>query len=159
KAPAAVRNGKISVVGAIALAAMIFVAYLPALNAGYIWDDQDYVVQNSNLVRPDGLRRISFEPQRSVQYYPLVHPARRIECHYGHLFQRGYHGVNVLLHGLNAILLWILLAQLAVPGAWFIAAVFGLHPVQVESVAWITEIKNLLSGAFFFLSILAYLQF
>ncbi len=153
------RTAKIGIPWILALAVMIVVAYLPALQAGYLWDDQDYVVGNTNLVRPDGLQRIWFEPHKTVQYYPLVHTALWLEYRLWQLRPYGYHLVNVLLHAANAILLWMVLLRLAVPGAWLIAAIFGLHPLQVESVAWITEIKNLLSAFFYLLSVGAYLRF
>jgi tetratricopeptide (TPR) repeat protein len=154
-----VRQAGLLLPGSLAILVMVLVAYLPALHAGYLWDDEDYVVHNSNLARPDGLRRIWFEPQHTVQYYPMVHTVLRAEYSLWRLRPSGYHLVNVLLHALNSILLWRILRRLAVPGAWLVACIFGLHPVHVESVAWITEIKNLLSGFFYFLSAWAYLCF
>jgi tetratricopeptide (TPR) repeat protein len=67
--------------------------------------------------------------------------------------------VNILLHGINAVLLWRLLVRLEIPGAWLAAAIFALHPVQVESVAWVTELKNVQMGFFFLLSLLAWMEF
>ena len=69
-----------------------------------------------------------------------------------------YHLVNVLLHGACAVLLWRVLRSLRVPGAWLGAALWALHPVEVESVAWITEMKNTQSGLFFLLSILFFVR-
>ncbi|MEJ2235268.1 MAG: tetratricopeptide repeat protein [Syntrophobacterales bacterium] len=135
------------------------VAYIPAMRSGYIWDDDYYVTENPNLSTADGLRRIWFEPKASPQYYPLVHTAFWVEYHLWQLHPFGYHLVNVLLHTANAILLLLVLQYLRLPGAWLAAALFALHPVHVESVAWITERKNVLSGFFYLSSALAYLRF
>ncbi|MEZ4652389.1 MAG: hypothetical protein R3E12_01985 [Candidatus Eisenbacteria bacterium] len=131
------------------LVALTIVAYWPALHAGYIWDDDAYVLQNLTLRSLDGLRRIWFEVGAVPQYYPLVHTTFWIEYHLWHLAPAGFHSVNVLLHGLSAIVLWRLLDRAGLRSAWFVAAVFALHPVHVESVAWITERKNVLSGLFY----------
>src|SRR6202022_4781245 len=93
------------------------------------------------------------------QYYPLVHSIFWIEQKLWGDSVLGYHLVNILLHALGAVVLLQILLRLNVPGAWLAAGLFALHPVQVESVAWISELKNTLSGVFFFSSILTYLYF
>jgi tetratricopeptide (TPR) repeat protein len=135
-------------------------AYLPALRGGFVWDDDFYVTENSTLRSVDGLRKIWTQPGiASQQYYPLAFSAFWAQYHLWKLQPFGYHLVNILLHALNAVLLWCVLRRLKLPGAWWAAAIFALHPVQVESVAWITEFKNLLSGLFSLLSLLAFLRF
>jgi len=134
-------------------------AYIPAMRGGYVWDDETYVTQNPTLRTLDGLRRIWLEPGAVPQYYPLVHTTFWVEYNLWQLHPFGYHLVNVLLHAFNAIFLLCILRYLRVPGALLAALFFALHPVHVESVAWITERKNVLSGLFYLSSFLAYLRF
>src|SRR5437763_12883924 len=133
-------------------------AYLPAWNGKPIWDDNSHITQ-PELRSWHGLIEIWTEVGATQQYYPLVHSVFWIEQKlWGHSVL-GYHLVNILLHALGAVFLLRILLRLKVPGAWLAAGLFALHPVQVESVAWISEIKNTLSGLFFFCTILAYLNF
>ena len=141
------------------LLALVAVAYAPAARNAYIWDDDAYVYENPTLPDPGGLERIWFEIGATPQYYPLVHTAFWIEYRLWELEPSGYHVVNVFLHGLSALLLWRLLLLLSVPGAWAAAAIFALHPVHVETVAWITERKNVLSAACYLGAALTYLRF
>jgi tetratricopeptide (TPR) repeat protein len=141
------------------IVAMTMAAYLPALNAGFIWDDDRYVTNNPLLTAPDGLRHIWFSFDSPSQYFPLTYTSFRIERSLWGLRPFGYHLTNLLLHIANVLLLWRLLARLNVPGALLAAGIFALHPVQVESVAWITERKNLLMGFFFLLALIAWTAF
>jgi len=141
------------------LASMTVVAYLPVTECGYIWDDDSYVQDNQTLRSMDGLRQIWFEIGATKQYYPMVHTSYWLEYRLWQLNSSGYHIVNILLHALGAVLLWRILALLKVPGAWIASAVFALHPVHVESVAWITERKNVLSGVFYLAATLAYFRY
>ncbi|MGE4606589.1 MAG: tetratricopeptide repeat protein [Myxococcota bacterium] len=140
------------------LVALTLGVYLPVVENGYIWDDGDYVFNNATLTSVDGLRRMWFELAAIPQYYPLVHTSYWLEYRLWGLDPVGYHIVNVLLHALGSLLLWRVLSLLGVPGAWWASAIFALHPVHVESVAWITERKNVLSGVFYFASFLSYLH-
>jgi Flp pilus assembly protein TadD len=140
------------------LVAVTVAAYFPALDNGFIWDDDQYVSANAALRSLDGLRRIWLEPGAVPQYYPLTFTSFWVEYQLWGLQPFGYHLVNVLLHAINALLLWLVLRRLHLPGAWLAAAIFALHPMQVESVAWITERKNVLAGVFFFSAFLVYLK-
>jgi protein O-mannosyl-transferase len=144
---------------ALLLAAVTIFAYRPAWNGGFLWDDDDYIIKNDLLTASDGLRRIWFSLDSPSQYFPLVYTTFRIERALWDLNPSGYHWVNLLLHVANALLVWWVLARLNVPGAWLAGAIFALHPVQVESVAWITERKNVLMGFFFLLTLLAWIAF
>jgi protein O-mannosyl-transferase len=134
----------------LALALVTILAYRPAWNGGFLWDDDVYITNNELLTAPNGLRRIWFSLDSPSQYFPLTYTTFRIEQALWGLKPFGYHWTNIFLHVANALLIWRLLLRLKVPGAWLAAAIFALHPVQVESVAWITERKNVLM-AFFFL--------
>lgn len=144
---------------ALALLLLTCAAYVPVLDAGYIWDDDDYVTENDTLHSAAGLKAIWLQPSATPQYYPLVHTSFWLEYQLWALAPTGYHAVNILLHGLAALLLWRVLRRLGLPGAFFAAAIFAVHPVQVESVAWVTERKNVLSIVFFLLALLTFLRF
>ncbi len=139
---------------ALALCALVAIAYTPLLGAGFIWDDDDYVTENPALRSLAGLGRIWLEPGATPQYYPLTFTSLWVEYRLYADRPTGYHVGNVLLHALNAVLVWLILRRLRLPGAWLAAAVFALHPVHVESVAWITERKNVLSGACYLAALL-----
>jgi tetratricopeptide (TPR) repeat protein len=148
--------------GALAASALMLLpllVYLPLRSAGFVWDDDSYVTQNENLRSAAGLLRIWFEPRSIPQYYPLVHTSYWAEYRLWGLSAAGFHATNVLLHGVSAVLLWRVLARLRVPGAWLAAAIFAVHPVMTESVAWITERKNVLSLALALGAFATYLHF
>ena len=138
---------------------LIFLAYLPAWHGAFIWDDDIYVKNNPLLTAPDGFKRIWFSMDSPSQYFPLTYTVFRIEHSLWGLNLTGYHCVNILFHAFNALLVWRLLKRLSVPGAWLAAALFALHPVQVESVAWITELKSVLSLFFVLLTLICWIEF
>lgn len=137
---------------------LTLLAYQPAWHGGLLWDDDAHVTR-SGLRSLEGLRQIWLEPGATQQYYPLVHSAFWLMHRLWGDATIGYHLVSIGLHALSALLLALILARLAVPRAWLAALVFALHPVHVESVAWISELKNTLSGVLALASALAYLRF
>jgi tetratricopeptide (TPR) repeat protein len=142
----------------LALLVTTLIAYQPAWNGRPIWDD------DAHMTRPElrslsGLAQIWTKPGATQQYYPFVHSVFWLEQKLWGDAVAPYHLVNILLHVASALLLLRTLLHLQVPGAWLAAAIFALHPLQAESVAWISELKNTLSGAFFLSSALLYLRF
>jgi tetratricopeptide (TPR) repeat protein len=140
------------------LVAAVVLAYRQVWHAGFVWDD------GAHVTRPDlrswaGLARIWFEPGATQQYYPVLHSAFWVEHRLWGDSALGYHLANLLLHLGVTLLLYGLLRRLAVPGALLAVALFALHPVGVESVAWISEQKNTLSAVFYLGAALAYLRF
>lgn len=147
-----------SLIAWIALVAATLAAYAPALGAGFIWDDDGHVTR-PDLRSLHGLWRIWFELGATQQYYPVLHTAFWFEHRLWGDAPLGYHLLNILLHAAAACLLVAVLRRLRVPGAWAAGLLFALHPLGVESVAWISEEKNTLSGVFYLLAALAYLRF
>jgi protein O-mannosyl-transferase len=133
-------------------------AYFPALTGDFLWDDAGHVTAPA-LQSWSGLLRIWFEPGVTQQYYPLLHSAFWFEHLVWGDATLGYHLINVLWHATSACLLVAILRRLAVPGAVLAGFVFALHPVCVESVAWISEQKNTLSTVFCLAAALAWLRF
>lgn len=131
-----------------ALAAVV--VCLPAFNGDFIWDDRGlYIVDNQLLRAADGPWRFWFTTD-CVDYYPLSYTTYWLEYHLAGLDPRLYHASNFLLHGIATALLVRLLAALRVPGAWLVGLVFAVHPLQVETVAWISQRKSLLAAVFGF---------
>jgi protein O-mannosyl-transferase len=143
---------------AAALVAAVFLVYQPAWRGGFVWDDDGHVTR-PELRSWHGLYRIWFDLGATQQYYPLVHSAFWVEHKLWGDAPSGYHLVSILLHATAALLVALILRRLVVPGACLAAAVFALHPVHVESVAWISELKNTLSAVFYLGAALVYLRF
>ena len=141
-----------------ALLIAVLLVYQPAWNGGFLWDDKAHVTR-AELRSWQGLWRIWFELGVTQQHYPLMHSAFWVQHRLWGDAPAGYHLVNILLHFTVALLAGLTLRQLCIPGAYLAAAIFALHPVQVESVAWITELKNTLSAAFYLGAAMAYLRF
>jgi tetratricopeptide (TPR) repeat protein len=137
---------------------LAFVAYLPAMNGGRLWDDDAHITK-PELQSAAGLYRIWFQLGATQQYYPLLHSAFWLEHKLWGDAMLGYHLVNWLWHALAVLLVYSILRKLQVPGALLAAALFAVHPVMVESVAWVTEQKNTLSAVFYLGAMRAYLDF
>ena len=136
----------------------LIIVYLPAIKGGFIWDDNNHVTK-PELRSLHGLWRIWFEVGATQQYYPLLHSAFWLEYRLWKDNPVGYHVVNLLLHVSAATMLFVILRRLKIAGAILAAAIFALHPVAVESVAWIAEQKNTLSMVFYLGALLMYLRF
>jgi len=153
---------------AVALAGLASVAHLPALSAGFIWDDDDHLTQNPYVASPTGLRDI-WSSLAASRYYPLTLTTFWVFRQLFGLNPLPYHALNLVLHAANAVLLWLVLRRLGGPrfgvaatadettrsrgsatlrGAWLAAALWAVHPVTVETVAWVTELKNIQSMFF-----------
>lgn len=139
-------------IGLLVIVVATWVAYIPAIRAGYVWDDPAHFYGLPFQGTAVYLKWIWFRLGSTPQYYPLTHTTYWLEYHLWGFNPTGYHIVNILLHTANALLLWRVLRRLDVPAAWLAAALFALHPVHVESVAWVTERKNTLSGLFYLLA-------
>ena len=158
----AISYSRQDVLAFVALGLLVVVSYLPAmLWGGFVWDDR--IITNAEPIQKvSGLWKIWFSPGaigEEGHYWPLVYTTFWLEHKLWGYAPAGYHVVNVLLHLANVLLLWHLLRRLAVPGAWIVAAVFAVHPLHVESVAWVIERKDVLSGLFYFAAVLMWMRF
>jgi tetratricopeptide (TPR) repeat protein len=134
----------------------VILTYTPVWHAGFIWDDDVHLTANPSIVGPLGFKEIWTTSAADICPFTLT--TFWVEHALWGLNPLPYHLVNVLMHGASAVLLWRVLRSLPVQGAWLGAALWALHPVEVESVAWITEMKNTESGLFFLLSILFFVR-
>ena len=145
-----------------ALCLLVAVSYFPALAAGFVWDD-DILTKAAPLHTWSGLAQIWFTPRALLpyegHYWPLLYTTFWLEHKLWGLAPLGYHLVNLLLHTGVVLLLWRLLRRLEVPGAWFAAAVFAVHPLHVESVAWVIGRKDMLATVCYLAAVLAYIRF
>ena len=145
----------------LGLTLLVWGCYFPALSGGFVWDDAIFA-EEPVIHRWSGLWSIWFSPRdirNEGHYWPIVYTTFWLEHKLWGLAPLGYHLVNVVLHLVNTVLVWRLLVTLAVPGAWAVAAVFAVHPLHVESVAWVIERKDLLSALFYLSAVLVWIRF
>jgi len=145
-------------IGILVIFGLTAAVYVPAMRAGFTWDDNTFLWENRLTKAPEGLYRFWFTSE-TPDYLPLTSSAFWLQWRLWGRDPAGYHVVNILLHAANAVLLWLVLRRLNVPGAWLAGLVFAVHPVNVASVAWISELKNTLSMFFYALAALLWLKF
>ncbi len=161
-AKASAERGKwFTILGMAGLLLLTLAVYYPLRWGVFLWDDAAWLTNNPLIHHWRGFEIfwLSTKAMGEVQYYPMTLSVLSIEYHLWGLQTLPYHLVNVLFQAANAILLWLILRRLELRSAWLVAALFAIHPVQVETVGWVAEIKNLLSGFFYFLALLSFLKF
>jgi protein O-mannosyl-transferase len=144
--------------GALSIFAAVWLIYWPALHGTWLWDDGYEIASNPLLSDPDGLVKI-WRGEGALDYFPLKATLQWLLWRVWGANSTAWHALNIALHGVTALLLWRLLWRLGVRHAWFGAALFAAHPLAVESVAWMAELKNLLALAFVLTSFLVYLDY
>ncbi len=147
--------------GVALLALLVLAVYWPVADGGLIWDDSVMLTAHPIVQSPDGWWKVWVSPptNKTPDYFPLTSLLFWVQYHVWGTKTGCYHAVNVVLHFVNCLLLWRLLARLRIPVSWLVAALFAVHPVNVPSVAWVAELKNTLSLPFYLGAILAYLRF
>lgn len=143
--------------GAALIALAVVILYWPALQGGFILDDDILLTKNPLVKAPNGLSRIWFSLD-SIDFWPITNSSFWIQWRLFEMNPTGYHVVNLILFIADCLLIWMLLKRLAIPGAFLAALLFAVHPVNVESVAWVSQHKNLLSLFFFLLSLLWFIK-
>ncbi len=143
--------------GAALIIVVVFICYLPCISGGFIWDDNLYVTNSYIIKAWDGLYRF-WCTKESQDYWPMSNTTLWIEWRLWGMTSTGYHVTNLILHIVTALLIWVILRKLSIPGAFLAGLIFAVHPVNVESVGWIAQRKNLLALLFFQISILCYLK-
>ncbi len=149
---------------ALFLAAITWLVFGQTLRHEFInFDDGDYVIKNAQVSRGLTLEGIAwaFTHVHSANWHPLTWISHMLDCQFYGLNPAGHHFSNVLIHAATAILLFFVLRQMT-GTFWrsaFVAALFAIHPLRVESVAWVSERKDLLSGLFFLLTLGAYVRY
>ena len=143
--------------GSAIIIVSILLAYYPCLQGGFIFDDDILLTENHLIQASDGPYQFWFTT-KALDYWPVTNTMLWIEWRMWGMNPTGYHVINLIIHITEALLIWFILRKLSIPGAFLAAMIFAVHPVNVESVAWIAQLKDMLSLLFFLLSTLCYLQ-
>jgi tetratricopeptide (TPR) repeat protein len=154
----AVDRPKRDLLPGLLLLVLTVIVFLPALTAQFIWDDYAAIVNNPLITEPGGLH-LFWWSTIPPDYFPMTSSLFWIEWRIWGAHPFGYHFVNLLLHAIGVLLVWRVLLRLKLPGAWLGAAIFAIHPVNAETVVWISEAKNTLALVFYALTLLWYLRF
>jgi len=144
--------------GYIVFVSLGIISHWPALYGGFIWDDDAHVTRKA-IQSLSGLLAIWTKLGSTQQYYPLLHSLFWVQHFIWSDSSFAYHLTNISLHAFACLLLVLVLKKLSIPGAWLAGLVFTLHPIYVESIAWISEEKNTISAIFYFSSAFYYLHF
>src|SRR3989304_1037381 len=144
--------------GVVLIVLTALLAYFPALRGGFILDDDLLLTDNPLIKASDGLYRF-WCTTKVPDYWPVSNTTLWIEWRLWEMNPTGYHATNLILHIFEALLIWVILRKLSIPGAFLAAMIFIVHPVNVESAAWIAQRKEMLAMLFFLLSILWYLKY
>jgi protein O-mannosyl-transferase len=144
--------------GGALIAAAVFVAYFPCVNGEFVLDDNMFLTNNPVIRAADGLFRF-WSTGEAPEYYPAAYATNWVEWRLWELNPAGYHFTNLFLHIAESLLVWVVLRRLSIPAAFWAALIFALHPVNVESVAWLAQRRNMVAMLFLLLSILWYLKF
>jgi hypothetical protein len=156
-------SGDVLLRGAVIVLAVLWV-YAPVCHPVFapewLWDDDTLLTANATVqsTTAASLSKIWFNPD-GVDYFPLSYTALWLQWPLFGGWSSGYHAVSIALHAIGSLLLWRLLAVMRVPGSWLAALMFAVHPVCVESVAWVSELKNTLSLPLFFLAAIHFVSF
>ena len=146
----------------IVLILLTLAVYYPAMDAQFIIDDNKFFVEDPLMTAPDGLIRIWFSPADNNHVWPYLPMTRTtfwIERQFTDFNPQVSHWINIIFHLISAVFLWLVLKQWLKQGAWWIGLLFAVHPVYVQSVAWIAERKNVVAAVFYILCLWSYLQF
>ncbi len=149
------------VLAGAALCLLVAISFFPATMGGFVWDDAAFTTVEP-VQSLSGIWQIWFDHTTLIHeghFWPLLYTTFWLEHKLWGFNPLGYHIFNLLLHGAVTVLLWRLLLRLAVPGAWFAAAVFAVHPLHAESVAWVIGRKDVMAMLFYLLAALSYLRF
>ena len=144
--------------GILLIAIAAFIVYFPSINGDFILDDDGMLTDNLIIKASDGLFRFWCTTE-AFDYWPLSNSTLWIEWRLWRMNPTGYRVTNLILHVAEALLIWIILRKIAIPGAFLAAMIFTVHPVNVDSVAWISQRKDMMALLFFLFSILCYIKY